>query len=68
MDVDIICKFLKINKGGVGGVRKAGTRDQGLGKDRGFGGWSWIDCAPGWRNYLQLHGNEMRLPCCKRAN
>jgi hypothetical protein len=28
MDVDIICKILKINKGGVGGVRKAGNREQ----------------------------------------
>jgi hypothetical protein len=30
MNVDIICKFLKIKKGGVGGV-KAGNRDQGTG-------------------------------------
>jgi hypothetical protein len=25
MGVDIICKFLKINKGGVGGYKKQGT-------------------------------------------
>jgi hypothetical protein len=31
MYVDIICKFLKINKGGVGGVQKAGNREQGSG-------------------------------------
>jgi hypothetical protein len=30
MDVDIICKILKIKKGGVGGVN-AGNRDQGTG-------------------------------------
>jgi hypothetical protein len=39
MDVDIICKFLKIKKGGVGGVQKQGTgnREQGTGKARWFG-------------------------------
>jgi hypothetical protein len=40
MDVDIICKFLKIKKGGVGGgYKKQGTgiREQGTGKARGLG-------------------------------
>jgi hypothetical protein len=33
MDVDIICKFLKINKGGVGGyLQGTGIREQGTGK------------------------------------
>ena len=50
----ITCKVLKINKGGVGGgYPRAGIREQGTGKARGFGCWSWIDCAPAGRNYLQ---------------
>jgi hypothetical protein len=42
MDVDIICKILKIKKGGVGGYPKAGNRDQGTGNRKSPVVWSVV--------------------------
>jgi hypothetical protein len=42
MDVDIICKFLKIKIGGVGGDLKAGNREQGSGNRKSPVVWSVV--------------------------